>query len=548
MLANTEHSKRASAPRRNRGRCWSNVLLTFVLISAVASTVTVEAQGRRSKKPLDPQTRDKIDDVINDIVEPEAVLTIPRRQSKIIRTSRDIKRVSAADPAVIEIVAFDTREIEIIGKETGSTSMTLWLGDGVEAETLSILVKVGADKLIDEERRLEYGELQDMINEMFPGSKVRLFPVADKVIVKGQAKDGEQAQQIMSIVRQNGGGVGGFGFGGGFGGGGNITAQGAAAQPFPDGSTLPASTVISMLMIPGEQQVMLKVRLAELNRDAVRTMGVDLDANIYDFFVRTSFGGGGNLFFNGTFTDSNFSAAVNALESHGYLKILAQPNLVTLSGQPATFLAGGEFAVPTVVGLDGVGAATTTFRGFGARLSFTPTIIDKDRIRLQVNPEFSQLNGGNAVGGIPGLDTRAASTTVDMREGQVLAIAGLIQDVQSGTRNRLPFFGAMPVIGPLFNGKSVSRNETELVIIVTPEIVSALDPKDAPALLPGMEVTEPNDLDFYFHNRIEGRADDHHRSTVWAKYRDMIMHPRRTVPSYQQAEGYYMHGPSGLSY
>lgn len=521
------------------------MLGTLTLASAAS------AQGRYHKKPLAPETRDKIDSVIDNIVEPEAVLTIPKRQSKIIRTTLDIHRVSTADQGVVEIVAFDPREIEVIGKDTGSTSMTIWLGEGPEATTLSVLVKVEADKTIDEQRRLEYGELQDMINEMYPGSKIRLFPVADKVVVKGQARDAEEAQRILSIVRQNGGIGGGGGFGGGLGGGlaGGITAQGVAAQPYPDNSNLPTSTVISMLMIPGEQQVMLKVRLAELSRDAVRKMGVNMQGNIYDFFVRTAFGGaGGNLFYNGTFSEGDFNVAIHALEQHGYLKILAQPNLVTLSGRTASFLAGGEFAVPTIVGLDGVGAATTQFRGFGAQLSFTPTILDKDRIRLQVNPEFSALNAANAVNGIPGLDTRAASTTVDLREGQVLAIAGLIQDTQGGNVEQLPYFGSMPLIGPLFAAKSVARTETELIIIVTPEIVSSVDPKDAPALLPGMEISEPSDFDFYFRNQVEGRPGDNYRSTVWPKYRDILVHPKMNVPSFQKAQGFYVNGPSGLSY
>lgn len=537
------HRRMPQRPRADHfDRRW---FLLWVLCMATLNASTAYSQ-RKPDCELSPGTCAKIDDVIDNIIEPEAALTLPLRQSKLIHTKLDIKRVSAADPDIVDVVAFDTREIELIGKTTGTTTMTIWLGEGEQSQLLSILVKVSADKTVDQRRRVEYSELQDMLNEMFPGSKIRLFPVADKVILKGQARDAQEAERIASIVRRQGGYGGYGGYGGGWG---SVSAQGTAADPYPDGDTnLPQSTVISLLSIPGEQQVMLKVRIAELNRSAARNMGVDLQGQIKDFlFGSTLAGQGGNLFVNGTFSDASFKVAIHALETHGVAKILAEPNLVTLSGYPATFIAGGEFPVPTVVGVDGVGAASTYFKGFGAMLEFTPTVLDKNRIRLQVAPTFSSLNSSNGVGGIPGLDTRAASTMVDLREGQVLAIAGLIQDTQHGERVRVPYLGLLPVAGALFTTKGVSRSETELLIVVSPEIVSALDPRCAPPLLPGMEVTEPDDFDLYFRNQIEGREGEHYRSTVWPKYRDRLIHPRINAATHQQAEGYYMNGPSGLS-
>jgi pilus assembly protein CpaC len=543
MLASTKFSARgaaADALHPNVGGRQSLFLRVLILAVALSSPVWGQQTPDRG---LDPATRDKIDDVIDNIFEPEAVLRVPLRQSKLIRTKLDIKRVSAADPAIVDIVAFDTREIELIGKGTGTTTVTLWLGTGAEATLLSVLVKVEADRTVNERRRLEYGELQDALNELFPGSKLRLFPVADKIIVTGQARDAEEAQQILSVVRDRGS------FGGQWGGGiyGSVSAQGAAAEPFPDGSQLPQSGVVSLLRIPGEQQVMLRVRIAELNRTAARSMGVDLEGSIKDFLFSSMLAGSPNLFLNGTFSEASFDVAISALEQHGVAKILAEPNLVTLSGQTATFLAGGEFPVPTVVGVDGVGAATTEFKGFGAQLTFTPTVLDKDRIRLQVAPQFSSLSAANSVNGIFGLNTRSAVTTVDLREGQVLAIAGLISDQQEGARTRIPFFGALPGVGLLFTNKQVTRSESELLIVVTPEIVSPLEPCDAPTLLPGMEVTEPNDFDLYLRNQIEGREGRHHRSTVWPVYRDRMLHPQMHARGYQASEGYFMNGPSGLS-
>lgn len=544
LVSNYPRGKQSRAVHHGRILCCHVTALTFMTFIAYVLAIPVSAQS--ASEQLAPGIVSQIDGAIDDIIEPHAEITVPRRQSKLIRTSKDLRRISAADPSVVDIVAFDTREIELIGLEAGATSMTLWLGEGEEAEVLSFLVRVEADKLVNERRRLEYGELEDSLNELFPGSKIRLFPVSDKIVVKGYARDSEEAERILAMIRQQGGGGASAGAQAGVNG---ISAQGTAVEPYPDGSTVPESTIISMLTIPGEQQVMLKVRMAELNRTAARRLGVNLTAEVKEFLFRSALMGatGGNMFFNGTFSESNFLVAVQALEEHGVAKILAQPNLVTLSGQTATFIAGGEFPVPTVVGIDGVGAATTHFQGYGTQLLFTPTIIDKDRIRLQVTPTFSQINQNNSVNGIPGLDTRSASTTVDLREGQVFAIAGLIQDTQVGTRARVPGLGIVPGLGWFFNAKETTRGETELIIIVSPEIVSALNPEDAPPLLPGMEMTEPNDFDFYIRSQIEGRPCDNYRSTIWPKYRDLLIHPRLNAKTVRQSEGYYCNGPTGLS-
>ena len=232
--------------------------------------------------------------------------------------------------------------------------------------------------------------------------------------------------------------------------------------------------------------------------------------------------------------------------------------MVTLSGHTATFIAGGEFAVPTTVGVEGVAATSTSFKGFGAQLSFTPTVIGKDRIRLHVSPSFSSINSANTVDGIPGLDTRSVSTTVDLREGQWLAIAGLIQDQQEGSRGRIPFLGDIPGFGAAFGSQRVKRDETELVVLVSPQLVHPLQREQVPLILPGMEVTEPTGSAFFLHQQIEGNPRAHHRSTVWPAQRHAIYLAKKAAirearraakcrPSYQQSEQYYIHGPQGFS-
>jgi pilus assembly protein CpaC len=351
----------------------------------------------------------------------------------------------------------------------------------------------------------------------------------------------------MSIVRQNGGSANFLGANGN--GGGNLAAQGQASEPFPDASELPDATVISMLQIPGEKQVMLKVRVAELKRSALRELGTDFNFDIKDFMLSSILPGGGNLLTTGTFSQGGFEVVLNFLMTNGSAKILAEPNLVTLSGYPATFLAGGQFPVPTVVGVGGAQAATTTFKAFGTQLTFTPTVLDKDRIRLNVVPTFSTLNRENSVNGIFGLDSRTVSTTVDLREGQVLAIAGLLQEQQAGSNARVPYLGDIPGVGNLLADRSISRDETELLIVVSPELVHPLEPERAPTLLPGMEVTEPDDHEFFWYGYIEGDPNVHHRSTVWPLYRQRMMRAGAPFPgrSRQCSQNYYMYGQQGYS-
>jgi pilus assembly protein CpaC len=365
--------------------------------------------------------------------------------------------------------------------------------------------------------------------------------VADKLIVRGQARDAEEATQIMSLLR-------------GQGGESNVEMEpgrvniGGATEPFPGVSELPPADVINMLHVTGEMQVMLKVRVAELSRSAQRDMGVDLTAIAGDFKWESLLGLGGAV--RAVLDTDEVLLIIEALKTTSYARILAEPNLVTLSGHSAAFLAGGEFAVPVVVGVEGAAAATTNFRSFGTQLLFTPTVLDRDRIRLHVAPSFSSVDEDLTVDGIPGLENRAVSTTVDLREGQWLAIAGLLQDEQAGSNARVPFVGDIPVLGTLFSQRESQRDETELIVLVSPELVHPLEAEEAPSILPGMEVTDPSDAAFFVGGRLEGNPFRHYRSTIAAEYlrqqRDARRETKREVP-YQYTEDYFIQGPHGFS-
>ncbi len=386
---------------------------------------------------------------------------------------------------------------------------------------------------------------------------------------------GEPDAQGMIAPGQPGGGIVLPGAGGG------LAAYGAAAEaggPNQSSSRGAIPQIINLLRVVGSQQVMLKVRIAELNRTALRRIGANFlgvdprtggivgsqisgatnfqgtigqTANLVkgnQLFGASSLGpNGANSTVFGIFQDSNFEFSLTALRQNGLLKILAEPNLVALNGQLASFLAGGEFPVP-VPQVSAAGIAptiTVRFREFGVRLGFVPYILDGDVIRLTVAPEVSNIDFTIAVtlvaGGspVPGLNTRKAQTTVELREGQTLAIAGLLQLTLNGETDRIPGLGDLPIIGPMFSNTSSQRIEKELVVLVTPYLVEPMNHGQVPPT-PGDEVKQPNDLEFYLLNRIEARTGKDFRATTsWDDVYNLRNHLK--------LEKKYVNGPVGFS-
>jgi pilus assembly protein CpaC len=512
---------------------------------------------------MQPAVRARFESFISEVQEPEIRIDLIERRSKLIRTRAPVVRVSIAEPGIVETVNFSPNEFELIGRSVGETTVTLWFGDAQPADgatplhpVLRYLVKVHPDMSDEDVRRTQYGELAKRINELFPNSYVQLIAIADKLVVRGQARDAQEAASIMSVVRgetvdQTGGLLGpGSYFGWGSWGGG----RGRAARlPGLGADDWASNQVISMLEVPGEHQVLLKVRVARLTRGALRSMGSEINVQTGDFSFATNLNIVGA--YQAVLNTTDVQLTLSALSSNRTSKILAEPNLVTLSGYPAYFISGGSFAVPTVVGVNGIAGTNTTFQGFGTQLQFTPTVLDKDMIRLQVAPTVSEVNNDNTVGGVPGLNVESAYTTVNLREGQWLAIAGLIQDKQEGSKVRVPWLGDIPVLDIFFSRKSVSRDETELVILVSPELVHPLEPEQVPMILPGMEVTEPGNCAFFLFGRYEGRPDIHHRSTVWPVYQQdtfdarmrSMGHHKHSI-GYQKSCGYYMNGAHGFTH
>ena len=498
------------------------------------------------------------------------------------------------------------RQLRVTGFRIGATDLSITTARN---ETYTFEIHVVADLTL----------IQGKLRSTFPDASIKLSQLRDHIVVEGEARDQAQIARIIqtldayltSVIAQSSrvvGGRQGPGTGGPAGGqapgaGGGQTpppppvpAQPgaeapenqnppAAATPSPElfpltevRGVIPPPRIINLLRVAGSQQVMLKVRIAELNRTAMRRIG----ANFLGVDPRTgaivgssiagptayqgTIGQPGNLLFGnqlfgsaslgpndgnstvfGIFQHSNFEFSLTALRQNGLLKILAEPNLVALNGQLASFLAGGEFPVPVPqVSASGVAPTITVrFREFGVRLGFVPYILDGDVIRLTVAPEVSNIDSTIAVtlvaGGspVPGLNTRKAQTTVELREGQTLAIAGLLQLTLTGETDRIPGLGDLPIIGPFFSNTSSGRIEKELVVLVTPYLVEPMSHGQVPPT-PGDEVKEPNDLEFFFLNRIEARTGkDFRATTAW----DDIYNLRNHL----KLEKKYVNGPVGFS-
>lgn len=476
-----------------------------------------------------PQSARAIHHLIEDMPQAQDEMEVIQQRSQLIVTRSPVTRVSIADPAIMEIVQYSPTEFSIVGLAQGSTTLTLWFENS--NDRLIYTVRTIRDPNLDNQRRLDYGKLEKRLATLFPNSKVYLIPMSRKILVRGQARDANDAAHILAAIRGeiinqegslfgpqsfNGGGVntGGYsggvglgGYGGGFGGGyGGVGYGGGAGLNAWD---LAASFIINELQVPGEFQISLRVRVAELSRTAADHAGVNINVLFNDArnSLQTAVGAvsGGTL--SGTFENGEIGIFLDWLCSNGTAKILAEPCATVLSGRNTRFLSGGEFAVPTIVGVGGAQGTTTSFRGFGTTITATPTVLDRDNIRIGVIAEYSNITSQNSVGGIPGLNTRRIQTVVEMREGQTMALAGLLSNRTTTQIQRIPLLGDIPHVGPLFfSSKTMTMEENELLILITPEIVRPMDAQEVPPV-PGFDVTRPTHEEFWKYNMTEGRPD-----------------------------------------
>ncbi len=458
-------------------------------------------------------------------------ITVSRNGTAVINLNRNVDSVDIADKSVADVYLTSPTRIVLTGKAFGTTQ--LLLHSGTEQRVFHV------------DCELDLSLLRSFIRSVSPSAKVDVRSVNGIIFLNGMVPDSEIADQITQMA-----------------------------------SLVQRGEVRANLTVAGVQQTLLRVVVAEVNKIATRQLGVNwaLGASKLsrDFFFAqnvanlnpTVFGSNGlpnvlngQLLYsvapvaNGPATNITFGfpraelqTFVNALRENGLARTLAEPNLVAISGQTATFLAGGEVPIPVAQAGASAGAITVEYREFGVRLGFTPTVLGGQLIRLHVMTEVSDAIPTDTVaGGFPlfTFNTRRVESTIECGNGQTFAIAGLLNDVMRANASKIPALGDLPVLGTLFSNTSYERDTTELVVLVTPQLVEPLDPQQVPPP-PGSLMTEPNDWQLYYNQKLEG--DPKPRPMTDAVPRDH--YPSKCMPASVAgwaANHFAVQGPWGLA-
>ena len=501
--------------------------------------------------PPSQQAKSRAQRFIAEEIDPELQLSLVTGRPKILRLAGVPTKVYAPrnDIFTIERAGENSvRDLAVTGLRSGTSTLTMWFDDPTAPSgqtVLSYLVRVFDDPAFA--RPIE--EVARDINQKFPNSFVELDELGERLLVRGQARDSIEMAQILQILigaRGVRAGIQRIGRGETVSNSLNFVDQSdplatetaiAESRREIDPVALAQAGIVNLMRVPGEQQVSLRVTVAQVNRSAARSIGLNFDIQNRDETVFGQFsgglltGGGGaagggasaaNLI--GLLDAGQITLAIDALRNLSLAKTLAEPNLVALNGQTANFQSGGSFPIP-VIGSGGVGGGTNlqgvSFVPFGVQLQFTPLIRDRDVIRLQIDADISALDAsvGTSIGGggggtsVSGISNQAFQTTVELRSGQTLAVAGLIESSLAAASERVPWLGDLPLLGNALGTRDVTSTETELVILVTPELVAPLGEHHQPSL-PGDDIYEPSDIEFYLANRLESRRARNHRSAV----------------------------------
>ncbi|KPF74987.1 hypothetical protein IP88_07485 [alpha proteobacterium AAP81b] len=395
-----------------------------------------------------------------------AVMTLAVNKSQTLRVGRPIGKMALGSDKIADIVPVSATSVYVLGKAAGATNLSIFDRAGGLIAVVDVVVTPDADSL---KRKLA---------ELLPTEAVGVSIASDSLILEGQVSSAAAAERVAAI-----------------------------AQVFAPGK------IINAMRVGSPQQVLLEVRFAEMTRSTVKALGLSS--------IRYSTGAGNDSLgifppgnttrdvFTGSFAFGNLQFQLDALEQQGLVRTLAQPNLIALSGENAYFLAGGEFPIPVASNqVGGITTVTIEFKQFGVSLTFTPTVLEDGLINLVVAPEVSQLDPSAGITlsqiNIPGLRVRRARTTLELRDGQAFAMAGLIQSDFQDTVRQIPLLGRLPIFGTLFRSSDYDRTERELVMMVTPRIVRPVAP--GALVTPLDRVREPGDFDFFLNGRWEKRV------------------------------------------
>lgn len=466
-----------SANATNNGRIAAGARLRWLLCAAVLVVAWLAPSTAAQRPATQPA-------LVADGIGANGRLELTINRSAVLTTTSPVETVSIAQPEIADCNVLSPTSVLVTAKKAGNTQLIL-------------LDRQGKRQSVEISVRLDMQMVQDEMKRLFPSAKIEASLTNNVLVLSGRVPTLQVAEQAAAV--------------------GSAYSQ----------------RVLNLLEVGGGQQVMLKVRFAEVSRQATSALGIN------GAIVGGSFFGGSNIgqvnpsslipgdgsrigdtptpqgltlsgdqainpsvtmYAGGQIGSVYVQAFIAALRQNSLLRVLAEPNLVTVSGQEASFLAGGEYPVPVTQGGSGDNNAAITieYKEFGVRLNFVPVVVGKGRIRMKVAPEVSDLDytSGVLLNGfrIPGLVTRKLQTTVEMGEGQTFALAGLLQSGVVASKDSVPGLGDLPVLGSLFRSVRYQRRETELVVMVTPYLVDPMNPHDVPPM-PGEMWRHPTEYD-----------------------------------------------------
>lgn len=436
-----------------------------------------------------------------------SAVQVPIYKSRVLTTRAAVKKVSVGNPEIADILITSPTQLYLLGRALGSTNVLLW--DSSNKLIDSLEVEVGHD----------LSSLKDKLHQLMPNEKIEVFSAQGALVLRGQVTSAAAMDTAIKLAK-------------------TYTAQTTSVVQGEGEAAVATPTqtldVINLMTIGGSQQVMLEVKVAEVQRSVLKSMNINFLASgnsgnswtLGGINTGISPGSGKALLANFLSESFKFNLVLDAAKNNGSAKVLAEPTLTTLSGQQAEFISGGEFPIPVS---DDDGGTTIEYKEFGVGLKFIPVALDSGRINLNLNVSVSEIADSNtllldtgagvpggALGGVlggvtqvvPSLTKRSAQSTLELGDGQTIAIAGLISENSRDLVNRFPGLGDIPILGYLFRSQEYRSGQTELVILVTPHLAKPVDAKVV--LLPTQNFVEPSDLDFYLLGKTKapgaGRA------------------------------------------
>ena len=461
------------------------LLLTLLLLGMLQAAEAAERDG-------------------SSFAEDSEALIVPLFQSKSLQLRKPATRISVGSPDIADILILRSTQIYVIGKDLGTTNVLLW--DSNDQLVASISVEVTHD--------LE--SLKTKLNQLLPDEPIEVYSAQRSLVLRGTVSNLAAMDAALSVAE-----------------GYLAEVQTAVdATEFDQSSSDFNGEVINLMQVGGGQQVMLEVKVAEINREELKRL--DAQFNAIGGSGNWTWGGvnGGAAFPGGDVANAflpstptiqqaglfgqflsnsfEFNFAIDAAREKGLAKILAEPTLTTLTGQEAEFLSGGEFPIPVPRGDDGI---TVEFKEFGVGLRFLPVVLGSGKINFKLNVSVSQIVNQNTLGLsdenstssfiVPSLTRRSAAVTLELNDGQTMGIAGLINEQLREIVSKFPGLGGLPVLGGLFRSQEFINNESELVILVTPRLAKPLEGEIS---LPTDGFVEPSDLEFYLLGRTEGKS------------------------------------------